>query len=542
MRTPQHHRPWRWGVATAAFVVAASALPALATTPAVTLTTSPYIVQAGSSSLANSAVAKVIALSGLGQVVRELPLVNGVLANLTTVEVGLLPPTLAVSPDATVLTSTVGGTAATTAPRQLGNVFRQVTGATTLNAAGNKGQGIGIAVIDTGIAALPDFTNRLSVGIDLSGENNANKDSYGHGTFVAGLIAGNGSSSGGAYVGEAPGAYLVPVKVAGRSGSATVSRIIQGLQWVKDHPGNVRIINLSLGAVPQGPSSLNPLDQAVETMWRSGFVVVTSAGNSGPARGTITSPGDDPLVITAGALDDKDTLATTDDTVAGFSASGPTSWDGWWKPDLLAPGASVVSLMPSTSAIWSAYPAGRVGTKNFVGSGTSFSAAITSGAAALLLRENPAAKPDNVKAALLTTTNAGPSPPQDPFRQGHGVLNVAKAVAEPLISMVQDVSAIATPMAGAPISLLSRQVVSTWSTVTATEAVLYPSAYPFPYSGPATTATSNGVPLFHSSAWNSSAWNSSAWTSSAWNSSAWNSSAWNSSAWNSSAWNSAAWR
>ena len=198
--------------------------------------------------------------------------------------------------------------------------------------------------------------------------------------------------------------------------------------------------------------------------------------------------------------------------------------------------------MPSTSVIWNNNKSARVGTKNFVGSGTSFAAAITSGAAAMLVQAKPLASADSIKAALLTTTNAGPGPPQDPFQQGHGVLDVSRAVAEPAISMLQNVSSILPPALGAPISLLSRQVVSSWATGGAGSPI-YPQPYPFPYSGPATTAVDplNSSPLFQSSAWNSSAWNSSAWNSSAWNSSAWNSSAWNSSAWNSSAWNSSAW-
>ncbi len=516
-------------------VVAAATLPASAAPPSRGPTLTPVIVQAGSSALARSAVQAVISLNaGVGKVVADLPLVNGVAASLTTVELGQLT-SYVVTPDAPVLTAGAAKPAPAPTPKP-DNVFPAVTGAAALAARGSTGQGVGVAVVDTGVASLPDFSGRLQPGVDLSGEGNAWLDSYGHGTFVAGLVAGNGASSSGRYVGEAPGADVVPVKVAGKSGATTVSVLIRALQWVRDNPGNVRVINLSVGAVPPGPTALNPLDQAVETMWRAGFVVVASAGNNGAARGTITSPGDDPLVITVGALDDKHTVTTADDAVAAFSSNGPTASDGWWKPDLLAPGRSVVSVTSTTSVVWNANKGARIGTRNLVGSGTSFAAAITSGAAAVLLHEKPASTPDNVKAALLTTTGAGPGPPYDPFQQGHGVLDVAKAVDEPLVSITQDVSAVVSPVLGAPISLLSRQLVSTWASVTPGEALLYPLPYPFPYSGPGTAA-----PLFQSSAWNSSAWNSSAWNSSAWNSSAWNSSAWNSSAWNSSAWNSSTW-
>jgi len=540
---------WRRGTWQAGAFAAVASL-VLAAWPAsggpVKVTLQPFIVQAASDTVAQSAVdAVILANGGVGQVVSALPLVDGVLANLSTVEVAQLSVSYAVSPDAKVLTSMAparGGPPPTN--RQLDNVFPQVTGATSVIAGGNSGQGVAVAVIDTGIAELPDFAGRLRPGVDFTTENNPHLDSYGHGTFVAGLIAGDGSSSAGLYVGEAPGADLVPVKVAGKSGSTTISTLIRALQWIKDDTvDDIRVINMSVGAIPAGPTQLNPLDQAVENLWRSGYVVVTSAGNNGPSRGTVTSPGDDPLVVTVGALDDKDTETPADDTVPSFSSNGPTSWNAWWKPDLLAPGKSVVSVMAPHSVIWNNFKSARVGTANFVGSGTSFAAAITSGAAAMLLAENPAADPDNVKAALLTTTDAGPGSPQDPFQQGHGVLDVARAVDEPVLSMVQDVSLVSVPVAGTPIPLLTTQVVSTWATVDTVERALYAAPYPFPYVGDATTSLDPDTfdPLFQSSAWNSSAWNSSAWNSSAWNSSAWNSSAWNSSAWNSSAWNSSAW-
>lgn len=518
MRTPITRRPWRLAASAAVAVAVAGALPAVSASTS----TANYIVQASSVSAAQTAVT----LAG-GTLGVSLPLVSGVVATLTPAEVTALSATLNVTPDAVVQTSMAAGkpgpkptpSQPPPPPPPPVNVFREVTHASDVS--GNTGQGVGIAVVDTGIAPLPDFGTRLKAGVDLSGEGNAQSDKYGHGTFVAGLIAGSGASSGGAYVGEAPGADLVPVKVAGKDGKSNVSTVIQGLQWIKDHPTNIRVINLSLGAVPVGPTALNPLDQAVEAMTRSNFVVVTSAGNSGPQRGTITSPGDDPLVITVGALDDAHTVSTADDSVPAFSSHGPTSYDAWWKPDVLAPGKSVVSVISNRSAIWNNNPSARIGSTNFIGSGTSFAAAITSGAAAMLVNENPAASPSNVKAALLTTTNAGPAPPQDPFQQGHGVLDVARAIAEPLIDLTPDFTGILTPALGTAVPLISTQLPSGWA-----DGLLYP----LPYSGPATQPVGGAV--FESTAWNSTAWNSTAWNSTAWNSTAWNSTAWNSAMWN----------
>src|SRR5207248_19636 len=266
-----------------------------------------------------------------------------------------------------------------------------------LRAGGIDGSGVTVAVLDTGITRLPDFGNRLVGGVDLSGEGNPFQDSYGHGTFVAGLIAGNGASSNRAYTGEAPGANLVAVKVAGASGATDLATVISGINWVIKNRAQygIRVLNISLGAMPMASSVLNPLDQAVETAWQAGIVVVTSAGNVGPFNGTILSPGDDPLAITVGALDDNGSTNPAAATMPSFSSAGPTNIDGWFKPDLVTSGKSVVSLRAPGSTIDTLYPSAQIGTANFVGSGTSFSTAITSGAAALIIQ--------NLKAKLKTT-------------------------------------------------------------------------------------------------------------------------------------------
>jgi serine protease AprX len=422
-------------------------------------------------------------------------------------------------------------------PRPPSAVFPEASQASSLWAAGIDGNGVNVAVIDTGIDNLPDFAGRLVGGIDLSGEGNPLLDSYGHGTFVAGLIAGNGASSAGQYVGEAPGAGLVSVKVAGADGLTNMGTVIAGIAWTVANRArlDIRVINLSLGIPPTSSTTLDPLDQAVEAAWNDGIVVVTSAGNAGPFNGTITSPGDDPLVITVGALDDNGTAGSADDTMTPFSSVGPTSPDGWFKPDLVASGRSVVSLAAPGSTIDTDYPTARIGTGNFVGSGTSFSAAITSGAVALMLEANPNLDPDQVKARLLATATPGPT--GNPFVDGHGDLDAyAAATAAGDIDLTQTAVTTATSV-GATVSLGNTWSLSTWNPSAWTGTTWDTSASSGPSGG---SSTWNGA-TFNSSAWNSSAWNSSAWNGSTWESSAWNSSAWNSSAWNSSAWNSSAW-
>ena len=198
-----------------------------------------------------------------------------------------------------------------------------------------------MAVLDTGIDRLPDFSGRLIGGVDLTGENDPFQDDYGHGTFVAGLIAGDGASSDGQYQGEAPGADLVSIKVAGADGTTHLVRLILGLQWAVDHrlAYDIKVLNMSLGFRPFESTAINPLDLAVEAAWNSGIAVVASAGNAGPFNGTILSPGDDPLVITVGALDDMAQPVTGDDEMTNFSSAGPTldRWLGQARPGHLGP-------------------------------------------------------------------------------------------------------------------------------------------------------------------------------------------------------------
>ena len=231
------------------------------------------------------------------------------------------------------------------------------------------------------------------------------------------------------YQGEAPGAGLVPVKVAGASGQTDLATIIAGVGWVIAHhtSENIGVLNMSLGVIPMASTVVDPLDQAVERAWQAGIVVVVAAGNQGPFNGTVLSPGDDPMVITVGSVDDHGSVSSSSDTMSPFSSAGPTSPDGWFKPDLVTSGTSVVSLRAPGSTIDTQNPGAVVGTDNFVGSGTSFSAAVTSGAVALLLSAHHDLRPNDIKADLLGTATVGPV--GNPFVDGHGLLNVAAAVA-----------------------------------------------------------------------------------------------------------------
>jgi serine protease AprX len=476
-----------------------------------------------------------------GTILTQFHLINGVEALVPTAVEPVLSalPGITVTPDASV---TVQSTPQSTGPHTPSDVFPQETGADQLASQGDTGQGVTVAVVDTGIDNLPDFSGHLLGGVDLTGGNNPFQDSYGHGTFVAGLIAGNGASSNGQYQGEAPGARLVSIKVAGLSGVTHLSTLITGLQWAVDHQGlyGIKVLNLSLGYQSQQSTVTNPLDQAVQAVWNSGITVVTSAGNAGPFNGTILSPGDDPLVITVGALDDMATPSTADDEMNDFSSAGPTTRDGWAKPDLVTSGRSVVSLAAPGSTIANQHPSARVGAANFVGSGTSFSTAIASGAAALVLADNPGITPNEVKARLLGTTNPGPV--GNPFVDGHGALDAYAAATAGPMDYHQSATGLIGALLGATVSLSPSGSADTWN------ASLW-SGITWNH-GPAGGGGWSGW-AWNGGAWNGWAWNDGGWAGAewngedwrgwAWNNAGWAGSAWAGAAWNGSAWNSSGW-
>ena len=477
-------------------------------------------------------------LSALGTVVTQFHLIDAVEATIPTVMQGLLAalPGITVTPDVsvTVQSTTAPPAGDSTGPHAPSDAFVQQTGADTLAADGDTGQGVTVAVLDTGIDNLPDFSGRLIGGVDLTGAGQPFADDYGHGTFVAGLIAGDGASSGGQYSGEAPGADLVSVKVAGASGSTHLSTLIAGLQWAVDHEtaDNIKVLNISLGFRPFTSTVLNPLDQAVEATWNSGITVVTSAGNAGPSDGTILSPGDDPLVITVGAVDDLAGPGVSADEMNDFSSVGPTAPDGWAKPDLVASGRSVLSLAAPGSTIYDENPSARVGSGNFVGSGTSFSAAITSGAAALVLSDHPGLTPDQVKARLLG--NASPGPVGNPFVDGHGALNAYAAAASGPMDFRQSALLPLPTLPGQTVSLSPLRGISTWNASRW-------SGTPWSQGSAAGPNASQNTVAWNGENWVGSAWNGWAWTGSAWNNGGWTGSAWNSGTWTGSAWNGGGW-
>lgn len=321
------------------------------------------------------------------------------------------------------------------------NVYRQVLDAADRQDLGPAARSVTVAVIDTGISpvgglgakllAVPDprDASKTVACANFSSETGDCNDNYGHGTFLAGLIAGDAP-----YLGVDPDARLVSIKIAGRDGSADTSALLAALQYVvsfKDRLG-IRVLNLSLGTDSNHDLRSDPLNRAVERVWRAGIVVVVSASNRGPAGGTISKPADDPLVVTVGAIDDHGTVTRDDDTVPPFSGRGPVVQgpDGdtitVYKPDVVVPGVGLISLTSPGSHIEKTAPPSTVPTAGYRrGSGTSQAAALVSGAAALLL-ERRTWTPDEVKAALYVGANRM----QQPFSAvGAGVVDVKDSLA-----------------------------------------------------------------------------------------------------------------
>lgn len=303
-----------------------------------------------------------------------------------------------------------------------------------------QGQGIGVAVVDSGVNPQQDLytargTNRLVASVAYNnGWNQTVYDGYGHGNHVAGVIAGNGSRSNGAYIGVAPMSNIINVKVSDDQGAATVSNVVHGLQWIYENRAtyNIRVVNLSLNESTLTSYNTSPLCAAAEVLWFNKIVVVVSAGNHGQ-DGALYPPANDPFVITVGATDDKGTPNINDDTIASFSAYGKTV-DGFAKPDLVAPGKNIVSLLPGTNlGMAAAHPDNIVYVNGspayFRMSGTSAAAPMVSGAAALLLQDEPNLTPDQVK-YRLTATASKKWTNYNAARAGAGYLDAYAAVTD----------------------------------------------------------------------------------------------------------------
>ena len=322
------------------------------------------------------------------------------------------------------LDAPVKATGAVPSSSQLRSAYNESIGAVNAWTRGFTGKGVGVAVIDTGVAGdLADFGDgaggsRVIANAIVNPLAQEAGDDFGHGTHVAGLIAGNGAQRAaddplrGAYAGVAPDANLIAIKADDGDGAATVLDVIDGLQFAVDFKDayGIRVVNLSLRSTVAESYRTDPLDAAVEAAWFSGLVVVVAAGNEGTAADAVSyAPANDPFVITVGAVDDRGTKTISDDALPAWSSRGTTQ-DGHAKPDVLAPGARMVSTLAPGSDFLDLCPSCVVDGQYFRVGGTSMAAAVASGAVAAVLQANPDWTPDQVKSALTTKSRPVHSP------------------------------------------------------------------------------------------------------------------------------------
>lgn len=438
-------------------------------------------------------------------------------------------------------------------------VWQEAVGLTELRGA-YDGNGVTVAVLDTGVTQVPDLDGRVRARVDFTPDLDG-YDRFGHGTHIAGVIAGDGTASDGRWTGVAPDVDVVSVKVAAWDGATDVSVVLAALQWIVSHRErfDIRVLNISFGTNSTQHYDTDPLDYAVERAWEAGILVVTSAGNRGPSTGTVSKPGDDPYVLTVGAADLRDTAAHGDDVVAEFSSRGLTQ-DGLEKPDLVAPGISIVSNRAVGSTADEFRPAARLDDAYFKGTGTSQAAAIVSGVAALMFEANPALTPDAAKAILTAT--ATPDLASQPGA-GAGLVDAAAAVAAAAAGVYDGSPANqglrrsdgtgslqgsrgghevyadlngdgqAEQVSGELDVLGNPWDAARWATAdwTAESWLLSPWALLVSEGAGWSPSTWGGV-FWGGMGWDAKAWSAKAWSDAGWDAKAWSAKAWSMSSWN----------
>ena len=415
--------------------------------------------------------------------------------------------------------------------------------------AGYTGKGVDVAVIDTGVAPVQGLNSPGKVinGPDLSLESQSpnlqNLDTNGHGTFMAGLIAGNDGQAGG-YHGVAPDARIVSLKVGVADGGTDVSQVIAAIDWVVQHRHdngmNIRVINLSYGTNSTQPYGIDPLAYAVEQAWKAGIVVVAAAGNSGYQTGASTQgladPGYDPQILAVGAADTMGTATPWDDQVAPFSAGSASCSSGCRAPDLIAPGTHMQGLRVPGSYIDQNSPSGALSDRYFRGSGTSEAAAFVSGAAADLLQRYPQLTPDQVKAML--TSSCDKLSGYNWKQQGCGELDLNKLLntSVPSVFGSQQYN---MPSTGTGSLEASRGTdhISLNGVVLQGEQDIFGQ----PFNSAAMAALEAAGSSWSGGVWNGSSWSGSSWSGSSWSGSSWSGSSWSNLLWSGSSWSGSSW-
>ena len=360
-----------------------------------------------------------------------------------------------------------------------------------------------IAIVDSGIDKnRADFDGGTRVVADeviTQLQPNSPGDGRGHGTFVAGIAAGSGAN----YAGAAPAAKLVSLDVMDDNGMARTSDVIAAAQWIYEHKDqyNIRIANFSLHSTVPSNFTEDPLDRAVEKLWFAGVTVVAAAGNYGNAdgpSGVLFAPGNDPFVITVGAVDLDGSVRVWNHDVPSWSAYGYT-YDGFRKPEISAAGRYMVGPIPAGSTLLAEKPQNAVGTGYMRLSGTSFAAPVVAGAAAQILARHPNWTPDQIKGALMKAARYVPDAP--PGSAGVGEVNAYRAAT----------------LYRAPNPNLSL------------DAYLMPD----PAGG--------GTPVFDAASWSDDAHGNRSWDTASWSDASWSDVSWTDASWSDVSWTDVTW-
>jgi subtilisin family serine protease len=477
-----------------------------------------------------------------GTIDLRLPIIHGFSANVPRRAIEWLTADPAIESITPNLPLQLQGRSDYSPGADVGSILHTTTyvGANRFWSAGFTGKGVDVAMIDSGVSPVLGLNeaNKLLHGPDLSFESQApnlrHLDTFGHGTFMAGLIAGHDTGAKlklgqqlKSYVGMAPGARIVSVKVADAWGATDVSQVIAGIDWVVQHRRdaglNIRVLNLSFGTYSDQPYALDPLAFAAEVAWHSGIFVVVAAGNNS-AAGRLMDPAMDPWLMAVGADDPAGTMPTADDVILAFSARG----DGVRNPDLVAPGKSLQGLRVPGSRIDLTHPEGRINDRYFRGSGTSQAAALVSGAAALVIQQRPAIQPDQLK-ALLTST-AQPLPAADVRGQGAGLINLDAVLKAPTPASVQSF-AWSSGTGSLELARGGHHLVLDGVALDGERDIF----------GHTFDSAAMAGPTVAGSTWNGGVWNGSTWAGSGWSASEWSASEWSASEWSSSSWSGHEW-
>ena len=392
----------------------------------------------------------------------------------------------------------------------------------------SDGTGIDVALIDTGVAPVPglDGADKVLHGPDLSSESSSPEavylDTYGHGTHMAGIIAGDRYG----HEGIAPGARIVSVKVAGHDGVTTVPQVVAAIDWVVEHRNtdglNIRVLNLSLGQAGVSNHVGDPLSAAVERAWDAGILVVVAVGNQGSSQGHLDSPAIDPYVVAVGGSDSTTGLNEEYQPVTPWSSRGDNSRN----PDLVAPGQSIASYRVPGSTADLANPSARYGNDLFLGSGTSQAAAVTSGVAARMFDHYPSMDVNELKKTLLREAETDLDFAASAI--GKGVIDAEDSWEEPRFGVV----APSHPRAAGPGTGLMAPTGATWSGGTWSGAT---------WSGATWSGATWSGGTWSGATWSGATWSGATWSGATWSGATWSGATWSGATWSGATWSGATW-